>query len=216
MPKPNLKIADMMPGPPALSAERAALAAAIAKRADLVRRVAAIAAAEDAARREEMERDDERRKWAEHLPKAEKLAVEARVAAAMGEAPPDVGTSLEDTKAALREIDEELAALAMTRRTLRAKLEQTELACKVAAGDIEAGVDAVIWSAPETLRLLADLETAIATQGATWAATQSLGVMPRHLQRHAVINNPPDRTMATAWAAWRRALETDAAAVPPS
>jgi hypothetical protein len=187
MPKPKLKIADRMPE--ALSPERTALAAAIARRTDLVRKVAAIAAAEDGARREQMDVDDQRTEWAEHLPTAERLSVEGRVAAAMGEKPPKVGSSLEDTKAALAEFGEELATLAATRRTLQAKLELAELACRVATGDIEAGVNAVIWSSPETLRLLADRETAILTQKATWDSVLALGVIPRHLDRTPTVNH---------------------------
>ena len=98
---------------------------------------------------------------------------------------------------------------------MQAKLEGTERALRVATGEIATCVERVIWSAPETLRLLQDFETAVATQAATWAAIQVLGPMPLHLQKHAIINHPADRAMATAWQAWRVGLEADAAAAPP-
>jgi chromosome segregation ATPase len=209
----RLKLADK---PAPLTAERAALAAAITKRADLVRKVAAIAAAEDAARKEEMDLDDQRGKWADHLPNAERLAVEGRVAAAMGEKEPDVGSSLADTKAALAEIDAQLATLATTRRALRTRLQLTEQSLRVAVSDIETLVAQVIWSEPEVLRLLADRETAIATQKATWDSVLALGPIPHHLDRVPSINHHSTADAALPWAVWRKALHDDAEASPPS
>jgi hypothetical protein len=144
--------------------------------------------------------------WREHLPRAEAPAVDALVDAALGNEPPDNGSTLAETKSAIAVLSEQVAMNKKTRRALAEKLEVAQRDLRIANSAIKDCVVAVLWSAPETLRLLSDLKLATATRIS----------LPRELDHFAVTNPNPDRTPANNWAAAKKALETDAGAPLPT
>jgi hypothetical protein len=208
----RLKVADK---PAPLSPERQKLATTIIKREELKRRIAGIAGAAESAMGESWELDAQLETAQAEIPKAEKRSIDAHVNAAMGrKAEPE--PTVAEAKNAVANLEEQVETCRQMRKALEAEVETAQSRLGSVTSEIQARVDGVIWSDPSTLRLLADLELAIKTKTDAWAGVQALGVLPNDKQHFAVINNEPDRTKAAAWAQWRKALETDPAAAPPS
>jgi chromosome segregation ATPase len=208
----NLKIAER---PAPLSPERERLRAAIVSRDELKCRIAGIVAAADSTMRESWDLDTQLEAARTEISGAQKREVSGRVAKAMNR-PAQPGLSLAEAKSAVANLEEQVETCRLTRKALEAELETAQSKLGSVTSDIQVFASAVIWSDPSTLRLLADLELAIKTKNEAWAAVQALGVLPNDKQHFAVINKPVDTTKAAAWEQWRKSLESDAGAMPPS